>query len=419
MHTFKNHKILTYILVSCLFIGGLLAAASCTEKKPEPSPEKLPIIKGNGVSNDMKENIFSQLSEPNESLGEYISHDESDRLIYAWDNIGNLLHKTSDEMKIEDYVVLMQILQVMTTIDTDKAVTDFQAVEEFVRRGCDENGLTLTTANVATLYKEWVEDILIMPYSRKLLIGTVNEDERTFIYRLQAEMTKAGILYGFVICDNDRSQNKEFGSGRVSDIAISEPQDSRKIRIISIGIQTVKVYGFYEDLSSHISQISNMPSISEDKKDKLHQLISLSLAYSMGGVLIVSEDFSVQMLHCFNDTELEIRARAYGEYINKVSQAAEGDPKYQDISWLTLKAQLDGDEPTELAMKFTDWYFSHGGSNECQYHKNRLESLYYGYLLNNHRFIGYGLRHLSPSQIIELDKKLKDENYHLDLGDPP
>ena len=52
-------------------------------------------------------------------------------------------------------------------------------------------------------------------------------------------------------------------------------------------------------------------------------------------------------------------------------------------------------------------------------YSNRLKRIFYDYQKGDAKFEKADLEDLTPDQIIELDKKLKDENYHLDLGDPP
>jgi len=230
------------------------------------------------------------------------------------------------------------------------------------------------------------------------------------------EMLKAGLLNGFLLGDSKMNIRKNSG------IEINIQPENYIYHTVQIGDQNVKVYFFDQDLSSRVV-FEIKPTLAASKNDELLELCRLTDAYGMSGVLIASEDATIDMIRCFNDAVLEIRARAYGTYMFETNEATKGDVQYLAISGAMLTSQLEADTPTELMNDYVAWYHTAAGKNGISGYGTKLQGIYDIYKGSNPEaarlFRGISLSNLSPTQIIELDKKLKNENYPLDLGDPP
>jgi hypothetical protein len=227
-------------------------------------------------------------------------------------------------------------------------------------------------------------------------------------------MLKAGILNGILLADNKIAQQGKQDSANIPMIRIDL---NNRDHIIQFGDQAVEVSRFRSNLYTNISGVISSPSISKSKKEEMIQLYNLVDAYAMGGVIAVTEEFNIQMIICFNETELEIRTRAFSSYMFEENEKTKGDPKYKDIIRLTLKAQLEADEPSGLMNEYIEYI---NEQRMLQKYRNKLANVYDKYKMPDREdFFGISLERLTPVQIIELDKKLKDEKYHLDLGDPP
>jgi hypothetical protein len=131
-------------------------------------------------------------------------------------------------------------------------------------------------------------------------------------------------------------------------------------------------------------------------------------AYTIGGIVTVrqtSDGTKIQRtITCFDNTELEIRARAYG------------------TTGFTLKEQLMADTPTEMMNDYVNnWWSTEAGQDAYNIYKNRLMLIYDDYKEVDSGFKGKGLAHLTPAQIILLDEKLKGSTdpLNLNLGDTP
>ena len=386
-----NKKIVIILLVSCFAIGSLIAIVLNMEKNQDNQPDDpvvIPsVIKGNGVDTAMKENIFNLLSEPNESLDTFVSLDENGVRIYNWQNIEVLLHKAPEDMNIDDYVILIQILQGMTTVNPDNYVsntttdgianTDYKTLEQFVQKGCDENGLTLTLANICALYKEWVENILVAPQALYLFVGLMDKEEIILKAYFKAEMLKAGILNGFLLGDSEMVHRKEH----IPEITVNYHQDNSIYHTIQIGDQTVKVYIFRGIDTLYIKDQIYSPTLNVNKKEEITKLRDLADAYAIGSVLVVSEDYTVQMIRCFNDTELEIRARAFGNHMYETNETTKGDTKYLDISSATLKAQLEANGTSDLIKEYMEWYYD--PEKKLDIYEYKLRCIFDTYKNNN------------------------------------
>jgi hypothetical protein len=173
-----------------------------------------------------------------------------------------------------------------------------------------------------------------------------------------------------------------------------------------------------DSISRIIYDIRALPidDVEKQKKiDETAQLARLAKAYAMGGVKSVSEDYHIQLITCFNDTELEIRARAFCAYINNKTKE---DSEYPSITGSTLKSQIKADESTKLMNEFLDWYDN--ASKEILMYRTLLEKVFVDYKEPRHgEFHGKIIESLTPAQIIELDKKLRDKDYPLDLNAVP
>ena len=136
-------------------------------------------------------------------------------------------------------------------------------------------------------------------------------------------------------------------------------------------------------------------------------------AYSMYGILAVSDNYNMCLVYCINDTEMQIRVNSYTNY-----NIAEGR-KYQDVAVANLNNQL-GKEPSdpELLEDYLDWWFDDGKRMYGNY-KGDILFVYHGYMSTHPEFKKIILEVLTPAQINELEKKRKDENYPLNLGEVP
>jgi hypothetical protein len=416
----KHIKYCFYVLfIACIISGSLLIAASCIKEK-QPPVTKEPVIKGLDVDQDMKDSIFKLIAEgPNEAFYRLVSLDENGVQVYSWQDIGGLLQKKPEDMKVEDYVAALQVIHGMTqgnSVDTVK--TDYKTMELFVQRGYDAGGLSLTMANICALYKEWVEDILVATQSHILSVTLLTEEAIILQEYLKEEMLKATILNGFLT--NDTTY--------IPEIRIQPQAGGSEFYTIWIGDQLVMVNPFYSSRAfyksfSHMRDNIILFAQSEtqliDKVEESVQLEHLATAYAMGGVLSVSKDCDIQMLICFNDAELEIRVHAFSMYMYEINHETKGDPKYLSVTVLELKSQLNEDMPTELMNEYIKWWHNSTAQDYYNDYRQRLEFIYFNYRKNTYKYSEINFSQLTQTQIIELEKKRKDDNYPLDLGDAP
>jgi hypothetical protein len=313
-------------------------------------------------------------------------------------------------MKIEDYVAALQIIHGMTQGDSvDTVKTDYKTMELFVQRGCDAGGLTLAMANICALYKEWVEDILVAPQSHILGVAHTKEESIILQWQLKEEMLKAAILYGFLMNDTAYFQG----------VRILPNMGGSECHTILIGDQTVLINPFYSYSgigSSFIHMRDIIISFAQNEEQLLSkieesiQLEHLATAYAMGGILFVSNDCDIQMIIYFNGAELEMRAHAFSTYMHEVNNETKGDPKYQGITVSILKAQLQEDAPTELMNEYIKWWHNNAVRDYYLDYKRLLKYIYFNYRTNNAGYAKTEFEELTSDQIIELEKKRKDDN---------
>jgi hypothetical protein len=120
-------------------------------------------------------------------------------------------------------------------------------------------------------------------------------------------------------------------------------------------------------------------------------------AYAIGGHVIDFPDGRKEFAIYFNNTELEIRARAFGEYINQGKK--EDDPEYQMITGERLKGDAT------LMEGYYDWYFNK--QSKLDDYINDLTPIFLEFEKTDSEYTGKRLENLTPSQIARLDDELK------------
>jgi len=125
------------------------------------------------------------------------------------------------------------------------------------------------------------------------------------------------------------------------------------------------------------------------------EMAKTSDAMTAGGLLTLSSDGTVKDAQIiFNDAELEIRARAF----------AKANPNYKDVTASDLKLAL-AKKDSSLLTDYVDWWKDQerGGTDYADYKDELVEEYKKSSEFDDKRFGS-----LTPSEIIELDKKLKD-----------
>lgn|GEM_PF-1237506 len=425
----KNIKIpLIISLVTCCFIIGVLVIGVISVWKMGwfqlPLPEEIP-DRRIGMEEDMKESIFKHMSETSqEALIPLVTIGEKGQKDYVWQTIEDLLHRQSEDMEIADYVALLQVVESMTAVDADGTVTmDFEAIGQILQRGYKGAYLTSTMANLCILYKEWVENyILLAPQTCTLFLRRETEEKKAFAEYLEQQMLKAAMLDGILMNDNEIIQSTDRVPQHIPEINIVYyPVEEGRVDhhyLLQIGDKNVKISplhrkpGHYavEEVKNNIKSLSLNEMQKENKLKEFIMLQRIVDAYAVAAALSISEDCNIKLVICFKETELEIRARSYGGYMYN----EQGDPEYLNVTASDLKTQYPWDNQNPID-QYTMWWESHDGNMSYEKYKRDLRDV----LKNNPHFSNKQLEELTPTQISELDKKLKDPNYELNLGDVP
>ena len=406
-------KIMVVILLSACFIGGgIILTANMGWFQTKSTPKQWLDIK-------TIDTILEQVSEDrHEALNKLVSVEGNGQNTYNWKNIEFLLQKDYSEMKIEDYVVLLQVIQGMTELHADStANTDWEAMEQYIQKGYKAGELTSTTANICNLYMVWVEEVLVLQNSRVLFLGNPQGDDITLRSYFKEEMFKAAVLGVILLNDEDQSQSKRKTKDS-PDIKIIGYKQGDSQPQIQIGNTTSTIYRFRPDAYTSIVDVQEIiaktlkQGVTQEKTKKFldaADLSCLAYAYSMGGTLSVSENFSVRLVSCFNETELQLRANAYNW------------AKDQNITIPELKGQIG----TKDGSDYVEWWNRdlNVGGIEYKKYQRILKSIYSEYRPTRSEFSAIEFEELTPNQINKLDQKMrpieKGEEYELDLGDPP
>jgi hypothetical protein len=423
----KNFKIpIIASVIACLIIGIFIVGIwKMGWFRSAPEEPKSP-VREIGLDKDMKEGIFKQMSErQQEALAPFTTIDENGQKTYNWQNIEDLLHKASSDIEITDYVSLLQFVGEMTEAHADGTVTtDFEALGNLLQRGYEGACLTPVMANLCILYKEWVEDFVLVPPGTFV----ITEEQKTLAEHLRQEMLIASMLDGVLMNDDEVLQGKNLKSQHSPEINIIYTQGESqfdKHYLIQIGNRTVKIQPFLYNPSSYIydEATRNIESLDETaKKNKIEEyelLRQVIKAYAVGATTAISEDGNIRMVVCFFEAELEIRAHAYGSHIYKYMDEPK-DPSYLNITASDLKTQFFSND-SEQTKKYLIWWQYNRQSYDN--YKDVLDEILGEYETDHPEFIGKRIERLTPAQIIELDKKLraneKGEDYILDLGEVP
>ncbi|MCL1918725.1 MAG: hypothetical protein FWG14_10485 [Peptococcaceae bacterium] len=369
----------------------------------------------------MEESIFKKMLEnPQEPPASLVTVNENGQNVYNGQAIEDLLHKGSENMEAEDYVILLQLVQGMTEAYADGTVaTDFEAIRQLILRGYNGAYLTPVMANLCTLYKVWVEDYVVAPQSSVIFNRRQTEEQKTLGEQLEQEMFKTSLLDGILMNDNEIYQNKNANSQDTPEINILyEPGEYifDDYHIVQIGNKAMKIYSFRNGAYSTINgvrekKLKDLPLDEAEKKRKneeLWELQDIAYAYDLAATLAVSEECNIQMVSCINETELEIRARAYATDMHEEM----GKPEYQNVTGSDLKAQLAAGDQAQIDTYRTWWSKYRQSYENYKRDLRKVLSSYKG-------FSSKLLEDLTPAQIGELDKKLKDPNYTLNLSDVP
>ncbi|MCL1918722.1 MAG: hypothetical protein FWG14_10470 [Peptococcaceae bacterium] len=419
----KKFKVpLVISLIACLIISVFIIGVWRMGWFQLPLPEEIP-DREIGMDKAMKENIFKQMSETSQE-SQLVSINASGQKNYDWQSIEDLLRRESDSMEIADYVALLQVVESMTEVHTDGAVTtDFEAIGQLAQRGYQGAYLTPAMANTCILYKEWVEDVVVAPKTHILFGRRDTEEQKVIVEHLKQEMLKAAMLDGILMNDNEILQNRKRVSQHVPDInIIYEQGEYTDLYLIQIGDKIVKIHPFNNPdtaIGKARGTLKNSPLGETQQKSKSEELLALqraSNAYAIVATLAISEDRNIQMVICFDDTELEIRARAYDKYLYAKVKKEGKHPKYLNLTASDLKVQFTSDDQAQMA-EYTKWWGDYQGQISYKNYKDELNDIYFDYVKDNPQFPRKELGRLTPAQIGELDKKIKDPNYMLDMGD--
>ncbi|MCL1918724.1 MAG: hypothetical protein FWG14_10480 [Peptococcaceae bacterium] len=414
----KNKIVIVSIFVF-LFLGGLIVVLGTWWFRPPP-----PLLEEIGVNKDMRDTILKQMSEnPQEALTPLITVDTEGQKIYAWQPIEELLHREAVNMEIADYVTLLQVVESMTlTQDTGTATTDFEAIGQLIQRGYKGAYLTSTMANLCILYKEWVENYVLAEPQTYVLFGARDTEElKATSEHLEQAMFKVAILNGILMNDNEIAQSKERISQHIPEIAITYEKGENYLMdhyLLQIGDKAVKVYPFHRSPHHPIGgERGNVQFLPWDDTQKLRKVKEYTIlgwitqAYDVAAALSVTENGNIQLVVCFNETELEIRALSYGFYAYN-SMEEPKDPKYLNFTAMDLK-DLYYSNPTQNN-EYTEWWNKYGIRDTDNYKDELREAL--------SKYPGFStmeLKRLTPAQIRELGKKIKDPSYTPNLGDVP
>ncbi|MCL1918070.1 MAG: hypothetical protein FWG14_07110 [Peptococcaceae bacterium] len=422
-----KNKIVIFSLIIVFLLGSLIILAWKMGWFCPPISEETEEIPAReiGIDKDMEESIFKKMLEnPQEPPASLVTVNENDQNVYNGQAIEDLLHKGSENMEAEDYVILLQLVQGMTEAYADgTVVTDFEAIRQLILRGYNGAYLTPVMANLCTLYKAWVEDYVVAPQSSVIFSSRDTEEKKTLGEQLEQEMFKTSLLDAILMNDNEIYQNKNDNSQDIPEInIIYEPGEYglNDYHAIQIGNKAVRIYPFRNGLFSTINgvrekKLKDLPLDEAEKKRKNEELWELQVAvhaYATAATLAVSEECNIQMVACYNDTELEIRARAYGTDLYEKT----GKTEYQNVTGLDLKAQATSDDQDQMA-QYKTWWGEYQQSYEN--YKTDLVKVLDKYKETHPKFIGTRLESLTPAQIRELGKKIKDPSYTPNLGDVP
>jgi len=419
----KNLKVAIMIsLIACLIIGILIIGV-WKMGWVHPSPEEAPDGRIE-MDKNMKESIFNQMSENYQGdPAPFVTVNGNGQKIYDWQNIETLLHRSPEDMEIADYKSLFQIVQNMTAIQADDSVAiDFEAMGQLIQRGYKGAYLTSTMTNLCILYKEWVETfVLVSPQTSVLFLGSDTE-KKNLEEHFKQEMLKAAMLDGILMNDNEIIQSKNSVLQGAPEINIIYQEKDKKFDnhyLIQIGNKTIAVYPAQRTLSYTIDDlklsIAKSPSLSATEKhskfENAHILNRIVQAYRISSVLAVSDNFDMQIVACFDGTELEIRVHAYGADMYK----EKGDPEYLDLTASDLQVQYASGNMDQIN-EYLKWWGEQTRSSSYDDHKGALRKVCRNYFDNNPQILSKELEELTPAQIIELNKKLRDPDYELNLS---
>ncbi|MCL1918723.1 MAG: hypothetical protein FWG14_10475 [Peptococcaceae bacterium] len=417
-----KNKIALIVSIVVLFIfGGLIAVALGRGWFSSLASEVSSIREE--MDKTMNESILKQMSETPQDTSEsqLVSINASGQKNYDWQSIEDLLRRGSDSIEITDYVALLQVVESMTEVHTDGAVTtDFEAIGQLAQRGYQGAYLTPAMANTCILYKEWVEDyVLVAPKTYALFHSRKTEEEKTLAEYLEQEMLKAVMLGGILMNDHEITQSKDRVSQHIPEVNIiyEQQEENNKHYLIQIGDKNIEIYPFRLRPDYTIDKARDTLSLDDaQERDKNEELLALQRevdAYAIAAALAISEDRNIQLVICFEDTELEIRARAYDQYLYEKAKKEGKGPKYLNLTASNLKAQFISDDTAQTA-EYTKWWGDYYGQISYKNYKRDLT-----YYTADTEFVGKIIEDLTPAQIRELDKKIKDPNYTLNMGDVP
>ncbi|MCL1918721.1 MAG: hypothetical protein FWG14_10465 [Peptococcaceae bacterium] len=195
--------------------------------------------------------------------------------------------------------------------------------------------------------------------------------------------------------DSDRQYMNDMTEGNISNLLIGTVKKYGSVMSTVLDNAWVTAMHFAGDAARN-TQI-DMQHYQLDQYKENNQLSRVYDAYSVGGVTYTGKDGESRGIIVFDETDLEIRAHAYG------TTAAE------------LKNQFYSGDPTQTAA-YTEWWNNHEqGQKAYKNYRDELNEVYLDYLRNNPQVPNKGLERLTPAQINELDKKASDPNHELNL----
>ena len=146
----KSMYILLAMIITCFVLIGTTSVIMNINWFFSPYPQPTPAAE---LAQDVKNKIFTQVSNDNNPSGEMNNlitseYADKEQRTYNWPNIETLLHKNPNDVGIEEYVILLQLIKGMSEVNTNGRLSvDYDSVILFVQSGYT---VTITERNTLT-----------------------------------------------------------------------------------------------------------------------------------------------------------------------------------------------------------------------------------------------------------------------------
>ena len=197
-----------------------------------------------------------------------------------------------------------------------------------------------------------------------------------------------------------------------SSMRYATPQTAAAFLLVDLaylaGSDMVDGYIRESEIDRKLAALDNYEKNFDSKIQEMIKSNEYHKAFAIGGIPVTTTDFSINretvidLYDIQNLTELEIRARAYG---NATGRYITGADLKNDIT---------------LTKHYVNWYHRGSGMGAITEYKLHLALAYEKYQDSDTRFKGTVFSQLSPAQIAELDNKLQADKlgkpYNLNLN---